>query len=122
MLKGRLSAISVMLLGGVMAQSAYAQTSGGDFFKQRCAMCHTTASGGRAGIGPNLAGIVGRQAGSTTYTYSAALKKAAIKWDKATLDAFLTAPGKVVPGTRMVVQVSDPAQRAKLIAYLATLK
>jgi cytochrome c len=42
--------------------------------------------------------------------------------EPATLDPFLTDPMKKVPGTAMPQSVPDPAQRADIIAYLATLK
>ena len=41
-----------------------------------------------------------------------------IRWDEKSLDEYLAAPTKKVPGTRMVVKVADPARRAALIAYL----
>ena len=74
---------------------------------------------GRSGIGPNLAGLFGRPAGSIAgYNYSAAMKKSGLRWDEKTLDEFLAAPTKKVPGTKMPIAVADPAKRAALIAYL----
>ena len=35
-----------------------------------------------------------------------------------TLDKWLQGPQKVVPGTRMFFSVSNPAERAAIIAYL----
>ncbi len=105
------------------AAAAQAQTPAGDqIFKQRCQMCHSVKAGAPAGIAPNLAGVVGRKAGSTAFAYSPALKASKIVWTKAILDSYLAAPAKVVPGTRMVVAVSDAGQRGALINYLATLK
>jgi cytochrome c len=73
-------------------------------------------------MAPNLYGVVGRKAASTAFGYSAALKASGLTWDPATLDRFLTSPMKLVPGTRMLIPVSDPKQRADLIAYLGSLK
>lgn len=95
---------------------------GAALFKQRCTMCHTVTPGAKPGMGPNLSGVVGRPAASTEFLYSPALKGAKLKWDKATLDKFLSGPSKLVPGTRMVISVADAQQRAALIAYLSTLK
>jgi cytochrome c len=86
-----------------------------------CTACHTVAKGGRNGIGPNLSGLIGRRAGSVPgFTYSAAMKSSGLTWDAKTLDAFLAAPTKKVPGTKMPISVSDPAKRAAIIAYLTT--
>ena len=114
------SAVSAVMLLGLSLPAA-AQT-GEVLFKQRCAMCHQVKGGTAPGVGPDLKGVVGRAAASTGFNYSPALKKASLKWDQKTLDSFLTTPGKLVPGTRMVVSVPDAKQRAAVIAYLATQK
>lgn len=70
-------------------------------------------------MGPNLNGLFGRKAGAVAgFNYSPALKASGIVWDAKTLDQFLAAPTAKVPGTRMVMKVSDPARRAALIAFL----
>jgi cytochrome c len=44
-------------------------------------------------------------------------------WDEATLDAYLEAPMKALPGTRMAFAgVIDPADRKALILYLEAQK
>jgi cytochrome c len=120
MVRDRVLVLGMLLLGGTAAMAQAAD--GGMLFKQRCQMCHVSVAGQPTGIGPNLAGVVGRKAASTGYGYSPALKASGLKWDKATLDKFLSGPGAMVPGTKMPISVSDPAQRAAIIAYLATLK
>jgi cytochrome c len=70
-------------------------------------------------MGPNLHGLFGRRAGAVAgFNYSPAVKESNIVWNAETLDQFLAAPTRMVPGTRMVTRVADPARRAALIAYL----
>jgi cytochrome c len=110
-----------LLIAALGSSSAIAQ-DGATIFRQRCTMCHVNAAGQKPGLGPNLFGVVGRKAAGTSFLYSPALKKSGLKWDKATLDKFLTGPAKLVPGTYMNIALPKPAERAALIAYLATLK
>lgn len=88
----------------------------------QCMVCHATQPDTNL-IGPTLAGVFGRRAGSNPgFAYSAALKASGLTWDEASLDAFLVAPMTAVPGTRMsYAGLKDPDQRKALIAYLKTL-
>ena len=71
-----------------------------------------------------MAGVFGRKAGSDpSFVYSEAMKTSGKVWDEATLDAWLSNPMGMVPGTKMTYMgQSDPAKRAATIAYLKTLK
>jgi cytochrome c len=88
----------------------------------QCKTCHSVEPG-RHQIGPSLAGVYGKPAAAAPgYTYSAAMKGAGLTWDDATLDRFLEAPMRAVPGTKMVYPgLKDPAKRAEVIHYLETL-
>ena len=106
-------------MAAVAGPSAAQTSSAGERTFVMCKGCHTIDKGGRNGIGPNLSGLFGRAAGTAPgYTYSAAMKKSGLTWDEKTLDEFLAAPTKKVPGTKMPISVADPAKRAALIAYL----
>jgi cytochrome c len=85
----------------------------------RCASCHDIGPG-PAKIGPNLAGVVGRKAGSLPgYEYSPAMKQAGFVWTEANLDRWLTRPSDLVPGTAMAFAGLPSAQdRQAVIAYL----
>jgi len=98
---------------------------GKTLFQQSCALCHGTGlpDSAPSGQGPLLAGIIGRPAASLPgFAYTKALREYGVTWDAAALDRFLTAPSALVPGTTMAVAVANPADRADLIAFLATLR
>lgn len=98
---------------------ASAQEADGErLFRQRCGSCHTMDPGQNR-AGPHLADVIGRAAGSVEDArYSAAMREAGIVWDRQTLDTFLAAPRKMVPGTTMTVGFPDTEQRAAIITYL----
>ena len=68
--------------------------------------------------------MFGRKAGTAPgFSYSTALKNAGHTWNEATLDKWLAAPAKEVPGTKMAFAgMPDEARRKALIEYLGTLK
>jgi cytochrome c len=89
----------------------------------QCMACHTVAAGAPDMAGPNLHAIYGKPMGRNRpgYGYSAALRDAKGTWDAPTLDAWMQRPQKVVSGTAMMFSgVSDPLDRADIIAYLRT--
>ncbi|MGZ3173191.1 MAG: c-type cytochrome [Croceibacterium sp.] len=88
----------------------------------QCAACHSTTPG-KTIIGPSLAHVYGRKAGSLAgFQYSDAMKGSGLTWASSNLDAFLTNPAGKVPGTLMgLAGIKDAAQRKAIIAYLKTL-
>ena len=95
-----------------------------DTLKLGCIACHTYNEGGKAGVGPNMWNVVGSPIGGhmAGYQYSTALKGKGGNWTYDQLDTWLTRPMAYAPGTKMAFAgVSDPGQRADLIAYLRTL-
>ena len=85
-----------------------------------CSGCHSLVPR-RIRVGPSLAGLFGRKAGSLQSfpIYSTALRAVDIVWNEKTLDVWLTNPKEFVPGTKMgFAGLKDPQERADLIAYL----
>lgn len=105
----------------IAAASAAAAANPPAAFLQ-CKVCHTTEPGQHL-VGPSLAGVYGKPAGSAAgYPYSAALKQSGLTWDDAALDRFLAAPMQAVPGTKMIYAgLKDPAARREVVAHLKTL-
>jgi cytochrome c len=92
----------------------------GELVYAKCIGCHSPAY---HRTGPKHCGLVGRQAGSESgFTYTAALKNSGIIWTTETLDIFLTAPLKMIPGTNMGFSgISSSVERSLLIRYLSRL-
>lgn len=119
---GRSLRIAAMMVGELGAAAAAAQAPALSAAFTPCAVCHSID--GSNGTGPTLKGIIGRKSGTVAgFRYSRAMRSAAIVWDEASLDRYLTDPQAFVPGNIMPFSgVADDAQRAELIAYLKTLR
>ena len=103
--------------GASLSVLAAPDASRGETVYARCLACHALAFDR---VGPRHCGLLGRRAGSVPgFDYSPAMKRSAIIWDENTLDRFLAAPMKLVPGTTMTYDgVPDRHDRADLSAYL----
>jgi cytochrome c len=93
--------------------------TGARVFGALCSSCHAVAPG-MNGTGPSLHGIIGRTAGSVPgFTYSEANRTSGITWTEQELFTYLERPSARIPNTTMIFQgISQPQQRADLIAYL----
>lgn len=85
-----------------------------------CIACHDVAKDGATKAGPNLYGIIGKQAASVEgFAYSDALKSSSVTWSEAELDSYLADPVAKVPGTTMAsAPMIDGNERAAVIAYI----
>ena len=100
--------------------SADGDASRGEKIFARCSTCHSVNA--QRKIGPPLAGVAGRKAGSVDgVRYSKALAQSTLVWTDENLDAYLAAPAKLVPGTTMAVRISKDQDRRDLISYLKSL-
>ena len=86
----------------------------------QCAACHALDAGQGHKLGPNLAGVLGRKAGTAEgFGYSDAMVASGVEWNRENLDAFLASPNTVVPGTTMIFAgIGDEERRTALIDYL----
>ncbi len=99
---------------------ASASVEKGESAAKKCAACHTYGKGEPDRVGPNLYGVVGRPKGTEGgFAYSPAIKGKGGNWTVEDLDAFLAAPAKYAPGTKMsFAGLPRGSERADLIAYL----
>jgi nitrite reductase (NO-forming) len=102
------------------ADAATGDAAKGRLVYRKCQVCHSLEPG-KNGLGPSLAGIVGKKAASVAnYNYSPAMKASNLTWDVATLDAYLADPAKVVPGNKMPFPgLKTDHERNAVVAYLA---
>lgn len=97
--------------------------AGDKIYHRVCIGCHAIDSD-QPKVGPGLKTVVGRLAGSTapgSGGISEELKQAKIVWDAETFDTYMANPTKMVPGTKMILQMTDPQHRADLWAYLKSV-
>jgi cytochrome c2 len=106
---------------GLAASTASAADAerGEHIFERKCQICHSMESGVTK-LGPSLAGVVGRKAGSVSgYNYSEALKDSDIVWTEQNLNQWLANPHRFVPGDRMPFPgLKSATERQDVIAYL----
>ncbi|MCW2282544.1 cytochrome c [Rhodoblastus acidophilus] len=118
-----LSAAAVLALASSSAFAAGDPEAGQKVFT-KCAACHKVGPGAKNGVGPELNGLNGRHSGSVEgYAYSDANKNSGITWSEAKFKEYITAPQKVVPGTKMTFPgLPNEADRDNVWAYLSQFK
>ena len=96
----------------------------GELLFGRCSGCHQIRDGAGHGIGPDLKGIYQAPiAAAKGFNFSQALRSHRGTWTEENLDLYMKDPGSFVPGTSMQFKgISDPAERASLIAYFKAQK
>ena len=116
-LAAAVAALAALLPAATLPAAAAPDPARGEQIYGRCLACHDLA---RDRVGPRHCGLFGRRAGSVPgFVYSPAMKGSGIVWNAATLDRFLAAPMKAMPGTAMTYDgIPDPTERADLIAWL----
>lgn len=118
-----LAAFATALLAAGAAHADGNPADGKKVFR-KCAACHTVQAG-KNRVGPSLAGIVGRKAGTVDgFKYSDAMLAFGADggvWDKKTLDAYLADPRGFIKGNKMAFPgLKKEDEREDVIAYLKT--
>jgi cytochrome c len=110
------ASIVTLLAGSALADGDAAK---GEKVFAKCKACHTVEAG-KNKVGPSLAGLFGRTAGTAAgYNYSDAMKNSGIVWSDETLHKYLEKPKDMVAGTKMAFPGLREAQdRDDVIAYL----
>ena len=117
-------ALALSLAVAATAGTANAGGSGEKLFKKKCSTCHSMEPGNHK-IGPSLAGIVGKKAGTSDFAKYKAFKGGTdIVWDEANLDAWITDQKAFIKdkgisgGTAMSAKIKKEEDREDIIKYL----
>ncbi|MDC0190758.1 c-type cytochrome [Rhodospirillales bacterium] len=124
--------VLLLLFGAIQVLGATPAIAGGDKVRgkkvfNKCKACHSIKAG-KHKIGPSLAGVIGRKAGTVKgFKRYKGLKGADWTWDEATLDEYLTNPKLFVKSrnkrkSAMMLKLKKKRDRDNVIAYLKTLK
>lgn len=105
----------------VAASTAHAgDVEAGEKVFKKCKACHTIDAGGKNKIGPNLHGIMGREAGMVEgFKYSKAFREASFTWDAAEMAKWLANPKGYLKGNKMAFPgLKKEEDVANVIAYM----
>ena len=111
---------AAIVLAAALPTAAGAQDAkAGEKVFVKCKACHTIEEG-KHRVGPSLANVIGRKAGSSDgFKYSDAMKNSDITWTPENLDKYLADPKTFIPGNKMVfVGLKEEQDRKNVIAYL----
>ena len=124
--------VLLLLFGAIQVLGATPAIAGGDAVRgkkvfNKCKACHSIKAG-KHKIGPSLAGVIGRKAGTAKgFKRYKGLKGADWDWDEATLDEYLTNPKLFVKSrnkrkSAMMLKLKKKRDRDNVIVYLKALK
>ena len=87
---------------------------------KKCSACHMIVSDGKNMIGPNLWGVIGRQAGSISdYKYSKAMVAYGKEWSFEEMNSYLIKPQAYIKGTKMAFAgLRKEKDRASVILFM----
>ncbi len=116
-----------LVIAGVLMLAGTARAEGdpakGEKAFAKCKACHSLKEGENK-VGPSLAGVIGRTAGSVEgFKYSEAMKNSGITWTEDALKKYLEKPKDFVPGNKMVFAgIKKEDEREDIIAYLKSVE
>ena len=104
----------------IKALLAMGDLAHGEKVFKKCSACHMIVSDGKNMIGPNLWGVIGRQAAVISdYNYSKAMKDYGKEWSFEEMNAYLIKPQAYIKGTKMAFAgLRKEKDRASVILYM----
>lgn len=121
------SLIGVVFVAGLSTPALAADVEAGKAAFAQCGICHQVGPDAVSTVGPPLNGIVGQKAASVEgFNYSPEMIKLGEEgyvWNDENLDAWIADPKALLPTSMMSLAfqgISDPDERANIIAYLKT--
>jgi cytochrome c len=109
------AAVLVVSTGSALAQDSAA----GESSFRKCQPCHDVGEAAKNKLGPELNGLDGRKAGTVEAgTYSEGMRNSGITWNEQAFREFVSNPAAKVPGTTMMLSVTDGKEIGDLWAYL----
>lgn len=115
--------VGLLFLAALVSPAVADDPENGEQVFRKCRACHQVGDSAKNAVGPQLNGIVGRQAATIVgFNYSAAMKEAGEKglvWNEENLSKYLENPRKFIPKNKMAFAgLKDDDDRKDVIAYL----
>ena len=118
----KIALLGTFVIAGSAPSMAEGDSAKGERVFKKCKACHSMVTGKRS-LGPSLAGIMGRKAGTLEgYKYSKAMAASDVVWSAETIGEFLKKPRSFIPKTKMTFPgirgSKADEQIADLVAFL----